>query len=262
MNSREYPGARWWKFDFHTHTPASNDFGGKTDKTEPAVSPELWLRKFMEKEIDCVAITDHNSGKWIDVLRQKLSVLEQERPDWYRPIYLFPGVEISANGNVHILAIFGADKTTSDIDSLLGAVGYFGTKGKSDNETGESLKKVIGKIAKVGAIPIPAHIDKEKGLFSRVEGPLLESVLKNPNIYAMELRNPEYKKPELYISNKTKWTEIVGSDVHNFENSNFGTFTWIKMDNPSIEGLKLALIDGDASVSRNMELIQTVTPSL
>jgi hypothetical protein len=20
-----YPGARWWKFDFHTHTPASKD---------------------------------------------------------------------------------------------------------------------------------------------------------------------------------------------------------------------------------------------
>ena len=22
----EFPGARWWKFDFHTHTPASDDF--------------------------------------------------------------------------------------------------------------------------------------------------------------------------------------------------------------------------------------------
>ena len=23
-----YPGARWWKFDFHTHTPASLDVRG------------------------------------------------------------------------------------------------------------------------------------------------------------------------------------------------------------------------------------------
>ena len=22
-----YPGARWWKFDIHTHTPASADYG-------------------------------------------------------------------------------------------------------------------------------------------------------------------------------------------------------------------------------------------
>ena len=24
-----YPGARWWKFDFHTHSPASADYGWK-----------------------------------------------------------------------------------------------------------------------------------------------------------------------------------------------------------------------------------------
>lgn len=23
-----YPGSRWWKFDFHTHTPASKDTNG------------------------------------------------------------------------------------------------------------------------------------------------------------------------------------------------------------------------------------------
>jgi hypothetical protein len=28
-----YPGARWWKFDFHTHTPASQD----TDAWQQAV---------------------------------------------------------------------------------------------------------------------------------------------------------------------------------------------------------------------------------
>lgn len=26
MNSENIPGARWWKFDFHTHTPASFDY--------------------------------------------------------------------------------------------------------------------------------------------------------------------------------------------------------------------------------------------
>ena len=27
-----YPGARWWKFDFHTHTPASEDYGKGPDQ--------------------------------------------------------------------------------------------------------------------------------------------------------------------------------------------------------------------------------------
>ena len=27
-----YPGSRWWKFDFHTHTPASADYGKGGDQ--------------------------------------------------------------------------------------------------------------------------------------------------------------------------------------------------------------------------------------
>ena len=29
MNAKDWIGAKWWKFDFHTHTPASKDYGGK-----------------------------------------------------------------------------------------------------------------------------------------------------------------------------------------------------------------------------------------
>ena len=49
MKDRDFPGARWWKFDFHTHTPASDDFAKKED-----FEPEDWLKAFMDKEIDCV----------------------------------------------------------------------------------------------------------------------------------------------------------------------------------------------------------------
>ena len=27
MTEWKWSGARWWKFDFHTHTPASDDYG-------------------------------------------------------------------------------------------------------------------------------------------------------------------------------------------------------------------------------------------
>lgn len=249
MNDWKYPGARWWKFDFHTHTPASTDFG--RNETESEVTPELWLRKFMEKGIDCVAITDHNSGAWVDILKEGLNDLKQAQPDWYRPIHLFPGVEISANSGVHVLAIFDKDKSTSDVDSLLGAVGYHGTKGETDTETTKSLTDVVNLVAEMGAIPIPAHVDKPKGLFS-LTGTSLKPVLENSNVCAVELCDQAYSKPELYNSTKTNWTEVVGSDMHGFVNSNFGAFTWVKMDEPSIEGLQLALIDGVASVGRDV----------
>lgn len=154
MNDWQFPGAKWWKFDFHTHTPASADFAGKQR------TPKYWLREFMERDIDCVAITDHNNGAWIDRLKQTLGELNHEK--WYRPMYLFPGVEISASGGVHILAIFDPSKTTSDIDSLLGAVDYKGTKGASDDVTRKSPIEVINLIVEYDGIAIPAHVDKKR----------------------------------------------------------------------------------------------------
>ena len=247
MNDREYPGARWWKFDFHTHTPASDDF----NKNEE-VNFKHWLKRFMDEGIDCVAITDHNSGEWIDDLKRTLAQLEKEQPDWYRQLYLFPGVEISAHGNIHILAVFGSDKDESDIDQLLGAVGYSGTKGKSNVVTDMTVTKIVDAIIERGGIPIPAHADKAKGLF-QLEGPTLAQPLENANIYAMELCEGNYRKPQLYTNKKLRLTEVRGSDTH-FKDDAFGTFTWIKMDKPSIGGLKLALIDGPVSV------IETCTP--
>ncbi|CAB9539867.1 PHP N-terminal domain protein [Bathymodiolus brooksi thiotrophic gill symbiont] len=243
--SNEFSGAKWWKFDFHTHTPASSDFMQScSNEDRNSITPELWLTKFINEGIDCVAITDHNSGVWIDKLKGANDRLEKK-------IHLFPGVEISVHGGVHILAIFGPEKTTSDIDTLLGAVDYKGTKGRSDGVTTKSITKVIDIITQQGGIAIPAHADKEKGLFG-LHGNTLTQVLNNKNIHAMELCDETYDKPQLYQDQKIQWSEVLGSDTHNFRDNCFD-FTWIKMDTPSIEGLKLALIDGEASVDRNMD---------
>lgn len=253
MTQNNYPGAKWWKFDFHTHTPASTDFmKGCSTEDKAKVTPEFWLKKFIAEEIDCVAITDHNSGAWIDQLKQALAKLKQNNPESYRPLTLFPSIEISVNGGVHLLAIFGENKTQSDIDSLLGAIGYSGTKGDSDAVTTKTISKIIDEITKRGGIAIPAHVDKEKGLF-KLDANTLKQVLDNRNIYAIELCDETYKKPQLYSDKKCQWTEIRGSDTHSFRQDSFGIFTWVKMDTPTIEGLKLALIDGQTSINRNMD---------
>ena len=248
MNEFQFKGARWWKFDFHTHTHASDD----VRKENMSLSHEDWLKAFMDEGIDCVAITDHNSGEWIDDLKRVLKDIESNPPEWYKPLYLFPSVEIGASEGVHILAIFGKDKGESDIDQLLGAAGYRDTKGKSGGLSSKSTTEVIDKIVEFGGIPIPAHVDQPKGLFEQLDGSPLEQVLRNDNIYAVELRDCNYPKPQVYVNEKLQWAEIIGSDVHDFSQDSFGTFTWIKMDEPSIEGLRLALQDSNVSVNRNM----------
>jgi len=164
MTRNSFVGSRWWKFDFHTHTPASGDFN------QPDMSARDWLLAHMQRQIDCVAITDHNSGSWIEKLQSELFNLEIERPSAYRPLHLFPGVEISVQGGVHLLAIFDCSKTTSDIDSLLGAIGYRGQKGRTDDgETEKSFQEVVEEIDRHGGLAVPAHADKAKGIF-RVQG--------------------------------------------------------------------------------------------
>ena len=255
--SSSYVGSKWWKFDFHNHTPASDDYGKGPDQAQlKLITPKDWLLSYMRQQIDCVAVTDHNSGAWIDPLKAALEELERESHPEYRPITLFPGVEITVQGNIHILAILDPNKSSSDIDTLLGAVKYFATKGLSDGCTLSSASEVIDEITRLEGIAIPAHVNQPSGLFRNLYGSSLKQVLNNSNVLAMEVVDTSIAKPSLYNSEKTNWAEIIGSDSHH-PSGNSGqcypgsSFTWVKMSKPSCKGLRLALIDGSLSLKRS-----------
>lgn len=256
-SSWDWAGAKWWKFDFHNHTPASDDYGKGPDQAQHRhISHKDWLLNYMRQGIDCIAVTDHNSGAWIDPLKQALQELASENHPEFRLIYLFPGVEITVQGNIHVLAIFPCDKSTSDIDSLLGAVRYRATKGKSDGCSEFSAVEVIDEIVRSGGLAIPAHVNQANGLFTMCSGNTLEQILDNKNIFAMEVTDLAQAKPQLYISKNLSWAEILGTDSHHpvgttgqhFPGSHF---TWVKMSKPSYDGLRLALIDGSLSLKRS-----------
>ena len=256
MTDWKWKGSRWWKFDFHAHTPASIDYGkGSNQSALKERTPKEWLLDYMRAGIDCVAITDHNSGVWIDQLKEAEKTLAAKKPDGHRPIYLFPGVEISVIGGVHLLAVLGCEKTTADIDSLLGAAGFSGTKGSSDAVTSKSFAEVVHAIANAGGIAIPAHVDERNGLF-QLSGTTLQQALDCKDIFAMELVDTNSQKPQAYTDRNLCWTEVIGSDAHHpngasGKNYPGSRFTWVKMGSPNIEGLRLALLDGSLSVRRS-----------
>ncbi|MBF0178980.1 MAG: AAA family ATPase [Magnetococcales bacterium] len=206
-----YPGSRWWKFDFHTHTPASLDT--PWHQKNIGLSHQDWLLKYMKAEIDCVAVTDYNSGAWIDPLkenynRMKLQADQGQPPIGFRELTIFPGVEISVSGGVHLLAIFDPGATTRTITGLLGAVGYRGSEGDCDAVTSRSPNEVMDEILRSGGIPIPAHADAADGLLAHFRS-----------------------------------QNVPGS-----------RYTWVKMAHPNIEGLRLALLDGnEVSIRRSDE---------
>lgn len=262
-----YPGARWWKFDFHTHTPASSDYGkGPGQATLQQTSPEDWLLAFMRAKVDCVAVTDHNSGEWVDRLIAAHAKLQaDEHPD-FRTLHLFPGVEITANGGVHVLAILDRSKTGADVNQLLGAVRFRGTRGASDEAADASPKEVVQEIAKAGGIAILAHVDGPSGAFRVLNGNTLAPLLDTPDLFAIEVCDPTAPKPELYRQRKLAWAEVLGSDAHHpagaiGQRCPGSHFTWVKMGSPCIEGLRLALLDGNGvSIRRSDDAASGFSP--
>jgi predicted metal-dependent phosphoesterase TrpH len=84
-------GLAYRKLDLHVHTPASKCFKGKS------ITPEAIIQKALQEKLDAIAITDHNSGDWIDKIKKAAQNI----------LTIFPGIEISSTGGgegiVHIM---------------------------------------------------------------------------------------------------------------------------------------------------------------
>jgi energy-coupling factor transporter ATP-binding protein EcfA2 len=244
-----FAGSRWWRFDFHTHTPASADYGKGQDQAQlRTITAEDWLLGFMRAEIDCVAITDHNTGAWIDRLKAAYESMRQSAHPAFRELALFPGVEITANGGVHVLAIFDPSKATADVEALRGAVKYRGAPGESASAADLSVIQVLEEIHGAGALAVLAHVDGPSGAF-QMSGNTLDPLLRRAELFAMEVCNRNAALPQLYTEKKLAWAQVLGSDAHHpggTPGSRYpgSHFTWVKMGTPTLEGLRLALLDG------------------
>lgn len=99
----EYKGLRWKKCDLHIHTNMSKCFEGVYDE-------QIFIDKVKEKDLDVIAITDHNGCGNIDLIKEKASK---------EGIIVFPGVEVTVGeSHSHLLILFDADKGDSDVEDF------------------------------------------------------------------------------------------------------------------------------------------------
>ena len=254
-----FPGSKWWKFDFHTHTPASNDYG-RDDPSLKKITEEQWLKQAMESGLDCVVVTDHNSGGWIDVLKTKNKELRDRdtKPVWYRELAIFPGVEITvanSSSRVHLLAVFDPSCDSQKVTGVLGSCGITAGHGDDQNtSTTTSFVKTIQKITEANGVAIPAHIDRAKGLLDGIASltPELEKSLKAVSAAEFcDLHKFDHAEPSLKKA-VDRLAKLAGSDA--YKPDHIGKhFSWLKMSHPSIEGLRLALQDHEFCVKNQTE---------
>ena len=253
-NKWPFPGSKWYKFDFHTHTPASNDY------CQNNITAEEWLKKAMQSGLDCVVITDHNSGRWIDILKRKNNELYScaDKPDWYRELIIFPGVEITvtnSSNRIHLLAVFDPNYDSQNVTGVLGACGITTGYGDAQNtSTNISFVQVVQEIQKAGGIAIPAHIDGKAGLLHGVKNWNLEIEKSLKNISAVEICDlSNIEKLDDHLKKLfDHLAKLAGSDAHTTDNIG-KYFSWIKMSNPSIHSLRLALLDNKFCIKNQFD---------
>lgn len=248
------PGSRWWRVDFHTHTPHSTDYRNR------AVTSRDWLVAHMRAGIDVVCVTDHNGGGFINDLKAEYSRILAESIAGtitdFRPLVIFPGVELTTAEDIHLLAIFGPDKDGSAISSLLGEVGIQGRQeGDAALQLRDGIKTILENAGKgaFDCIFIPAHVNGPKGLITDGNARAKLEVLAHTAIYALECSwNTNFDwaaeiDPVSDSQNKV-FSTVYGSDSHDL--SEIGRrSTWVRMEAPTLDGLRIALMDGDGVVA-------------
>ena len=265
-------GLLFRKFDLHIHTPASECFLDKK------ITPEQIVKKSIEMGLSAIAITDHNTGEWIDKIKNVSTGTN---------LAVFPGVEITVgDAHNHIIAILDKDKTTRDIEDLLTTLGILHNKyGKKESFSSKSVVEVIEIITgdKFNGIAIPAHIDSTNGVFEQMKkaGQARKEVIQHPKLLAVEAVNyqkvsklldgndPTYqRKLTVYQSSDNPYLDENGNILvsgpyagkHSIDGIGF-RYSYFKVDeNISLESLRQCFIDPEVRIRQSFEYKERTYP--
>lgn len=238
----EWPGSRWWRCDFHVHSPGSYDF-----KNRETVSAQQWVHAAIGAGLGAIAVTDHNTGEF---------VAEVFKAAEGTSLVVLPGVELSVSPGVHLLALFDPGKPQTCATNLVAACGIPDEKvGQRDALCPHSLGDVLELATGRGAVCLAAHVDGRDGLaFVLPQGQQLLELVQNPRLAAIEAKDLQAGVLAYFRNNRSQngrlgplLPVVTFSDAHAL--SEIGSSSsWLKLTRPSAEGIRLAFADGSASV--------------
>lgn len=226
----KYNGTRWHKCDFHLHTTASDCFFDKS------VTPEDWVAKVIEVGLNCVAITDHNTGAGINDIQNAAKDTN---------LTIFPGVEITCDtSKVHLLILFNIDKKSTDIEDFLISCDIKRENfGKKDAHTSKTILE-ISKIANDNScLIIPAHIDGYSGL-GDISYSILQKFFKLEYINAVQMIHKEFLDTSLIVQDNSEIKTVM--DTYYNQNIDYTTISnWQAPMKIAIENKKSLLTFSD-----------------
>lgn len=229
---------RWFKADMHLHTPASGDY------EEPKATYLEWLRQANEKELDIVAITDHNTVAGVAAVRREIEWLarleeqnrltdeEKSRLDEWRTlankILVLPGFEFTATFGFHILGIFPPETSVRHLEYVLLNLNVPAEKldlGSTETGASTDVLNAYQIITEAGGLAIAAHANSTHGVAMRnfpFGGQTKIAYTQNENLVALEVTDLESRSRNatlrFFNGSKPEYARkmhcIQGSDAH------------------------------------------------
>jgi len=197
-------GLKYRRLDLHVHTPASADFIRPGKVTDEQIANGI-VEEALKKGLDGIAITDHNSGEWVDRIKAASKG---------KALVVFPGVEITtqAGAGVHILALFDPSKGAAHVRDLLSKLELKPEEhGKEITVVKKSPSDVITKISECDALAVPAHINSSHGVFKEMSGQPRTCVIQHHSLRAVEAT--DYSDEEKKKNKKRAVDLLDGSDL-------------------------------------------------
>jgi len=229
---------RWFKADLHLHTPASGDY------EEPTASYLEWLRQAHVKELDIVAITDHNTVAGVAAVRREIEWLarleeqdrltdgEKSRLDEWRTlankILVLPGFEFTATFGFHILGIFPPETSVRHLEHVLLNLNVPAEKldiGSTETGASTDVLTAYQVITEAGGLAIAAHANSTHGVAMRnfpFGGQTKIAYTQNEYLAALEVTDLESRSrsstSRFFNGSKPEYPRkmhcIQGSDAH------------------------------------------------
>ncbi|MCC6649978.1 MAG: AAA family ATPase [Candidatus Eisenbacteria bacterium] len=237
----DWPGSRWWRVDLHAHSPASHDF--RPDADREAADWSRWLGAARDAGIQAVAVTDHNTASGVEALQRAAAAMPGA------PV-IFPGVELTACDGTHLLLVLDPTCTQAHVDDFLSkAQIQVDQRGQREARSPLSVEQIL-EVGGARDIVLGAHVNGPAGLLGH-DGQQRINELRHLGLAGVEV-DPERALDSTWLDGSR--AEIARaipllwcSDSHAFDEAG-RRFTWVKMTLPSAEGLRLALLDGSASL--------------
>lgn len=253
-------GAKFYKCALQVNSYLYNNKYRKGEKFDENQYNQAILDTCKNENIQVVGLAEHGDVNSTENLRKLL----QENG-----IIVFPGFELCSAEKIHIICLFPDDKDANWLNQMLGSLqGTAFSANQTTDKSSLTYIEIAEKVIEAGGITYAAHVHEENGLLVVNDGSgghpdiwqneklVLAAQINKEKVDDLELKYRQIIKNQDTNYNRIRKVAVIHAKDVEKPATLKGPLAscYIKMDKPSIEGLRQAFLDGESRIRLYSEL--------